>query len=461
MRFIVVTDGERILGLGDLGVGGMGIPIGKLSLYTACAGVPPQLTLPITLDVGTNTDSLLDDPLYLGLKHRRVNGQEYDDFIAAFIAAVGNVFPRACVQFEDFAFGHAAPILTRYRDRICCFNDDIQGTASVALGGLIAALKIVGGSLGDQRFLFLGAGSAGAGIAAMLVEAMKADGVDEDEARRHVWLYDKDGLIQSEREGLADFQQVFAHEHEPIDDFVAAIEALKPTAIIGVSTVAKAFDQKVIEAMSKPQRAAHHLPLLEPDLALGVHRQGGLRMVRSGKAVFASGSPFAPVHLGDRTFVPGQGNNVYIFPAMGMAIYATEAKRVTDEMFIVAAKALADQVTEANLEGRPDLSAAARHPEGVAEGGGGGGALRLRRGAGGGGRTGRRRGLHRRQGLHAGLRDEALTRGTCPRPPTAVRGPRSAFRARGVNARSTPAALNSHALSPNTFTFHKVPWCIY
>ncbi len=349
VRFIVVTDGERILGLGDLGVGGMGIPIGKLALYTACAGVPPELTLPITLDVGTNTESLIDDDLYLGLKHKRANGEAYDDFIAAFIQAVGNVFPRACVQFEDFAFGHAAPILTRYRDKICCFNDDIQGTAAVALGGLIAALKIVGGSLGDQRFLFLGAGSAGAGIAGMLVEAMKADGIDEAEARKHIWLYDKEGLIQSRREGLADFQQVFAHDHEAVDDFVAAIEALKPTAIIGVSTVAKAFDQKVIETMAKLNERPIVFPYSNPTSRSECTAKEAYEW-SNGKAVFASGSPFGPVHLGDQTFIPGQGNNVYIFPAMGMAIYATEARRVTDEMFIVAAKALADQVTEANLK---------------------------------------------------------------------------------------------------------------
>ena len=349
VRFIVVTDGERILGLGDLGVGGMGIPIGKLSLYTACAGVPPQLTLPVTLDVGTNNEALIADPLYLGLRQPRATGDEYDDFIEAFIRAVSTVFPRACVQFEDFAFAHAAPILARYRDRICCFNDDIQGTAAVALGGLIAALKIVGGSLSDQRFLFLGAGTAGVGIAEMLVQAMGIDGVPAEDARKHCWLFDVKGLIQSERDGLADFQEPFAHEHPAIDDFAAAVEALKPTAIIGVSTAAKAFSQRVIEAMARINERPIIFPYSNPTSRSECTAEEAYKW-SGGRAVFASGSPFGPVHLGDQTFVPGQGNNVYIFPAMGMAIYATEARRVTDAMFIVAAKALSNQVTEGNLK---------------------------------------------------------------------------------------------------------------
>ena len=349
IRFIVVTDGERILGLGDLGVGGMGIPIGKLSLYTACAGVPPELTLPITLDVGTNNEELMADPLYLGLRQPRVTGQAYDDFIAAFVAAVATVFPRACIQFEDFAFGHAAPILARYRDQVCCFNDDIQGTASVALGGLIAALKIVGGSLGDQRFLFLGAGTAGAGIAGLLVQAMEMDGMRENDARERCWLFDVKGLIQSKRDGLAEFQQPFAHAHDPISTFTDAIEALQPTAIIGVSTAAKAFNQPVIEAMARINKRPIIFPYSNPTSRSECTAEEAYKW-SEGRAVFASGSPFGPVHLGDKTFVPGQGNNVYIFPAMGMAIYATEAKRVTDPMFIVAAHALSNQVTEANLK---------------------------------------------------------------------------------------------------------------
>src|ERR1700756_1329896 len=247
VRFIVVTDGERILGLGDLGVNGMGIPVGKLALYTACAGVPPHLTLPITLDVGTNNESLLADPLYLGLRQRRVTGAEYDEFIEAFVTAGQEVFPPACIQFEDFAFPHAAPILARYRDRACCFNDDIQGTAGVALAGVLAALRVTGASLANQRFLFLGGGTAGSGIAGLLARAMMQAGVPEREAFGASFLFDKNGLIHAGRTDLADFQKPFAHHHEPIEDFVTAIETLRPTAIIGVSTAGKAFSQPVIE----------------------------------------------------------------------------------------------------------------------------------------------------------------------------------------------------------------------
>lgn len=349
VRVIVVTDGERILGLGDQGIGGMGIPIGKLSLYTACAGVPPQVTLPITLDVGTNNQDRLNDPLYLGLKQPRVTGQAYDDFIAAFVAAVQKVFPLACIQFEDFAFAHAAPILAKYRDEVCCFNDDIQGTASVALAGITAALRITKEKLTEQRFLFFGAGTAGTGIAGLLVKAMVMQGLSEEEALERCWFYDIHGLLQSERTDLADFQQPFAHKHEPVDNFVAAINSIKPTAIIGVSTVGKAFNQQVIEAMA----TINERPIIFPYSNPTDHSECTAEEAYNwseGRAVFASGSPFPPVHYKDQIFIPGQGNNVYIFPAMGMAIYATAATRVTDEMFILAAQALSEQVTEKYLE---------------------------------------------------------------------------------------------------------------
>lgn len=348
VRFIVVTDGERILGLGDLGINGMGIPIGKLALYTACAGVPPKVTLPISLDVGTNNEQLIKHPLYLGLREPRVTGAEYDAFIDEFIMAVQDVFPRACIQFEDFALPHAAPILARYRDKVCCFNDDIQGTAAVALAGLIAASKIVGGALKDQRFLFLGAGTAATGIAALLAKALEQEGLSPAAARQRCWLYDIGGLIQSQRGGLTPFQQPFAHEHAPLDIFTAAIETLKPTAIIGVSGVGKAFDRGVIEAMARLNERPIIFPYSNPTSHSECTAEEAYRWTE-GRAVFASGSPFQPVYLGDKTFVPSQGNNVYIFPAVGMAIYATEASRVTDEMFIVAARALADQVTPAQI----------------------------------------------------------------------------------------------------------------
>ncbi|SOE90580.1 Malic enzyme [Burkholderia sp. YR290] len=349
VRFIVVTDGERILGLGDLGVNGMGIPIGKLSLYTACAGVPPEVTLPITLDVGTNNESLLADDLYLGLRQRRVTGAEYDEFIEEFVTAVQEVFPRACIQFEDFAFAHAEPILTRYRDRVCCFNDDIQGTAGVALAGILAALRVTGGSLADQRFLFLGGGTAGTGIAGLLAKAMMEAGVSKQDAFRACWLYDKEGLIHAGRTDLADFQKPFAHVHEPIGDFAGAIETLRPTAIIGVSAAAKAFNQPVIEAMARVNERPIIFPYSNPTSRSECTAEEAYTW-SDGRAVFASGSPFAPVQYNGQTFVPGQGNNVYIFPALGMAIYATEARRVTDEMLIIAAHALAAQVSQEDLD---------------------------------------------------------------------------------------------------------------
>ena len=348
VRFIVVTDGERILGLGDLGVNGMGIPIGKLSLYTACAGVPPQFTLPITLDVGTNNESLLSDPLYLGLRQPRVRGEDYDAFIEEFVTAVQDVFPGCCIQFEDFANIHAIPILARYRDRICCFNDDIQGTAAVAVAGILAALRLTGGKMSEQTFLFLGAGSAGTGIADLLAQVMMQEGLSAEQARARCWLFDRKGLLQSNRTDLVDFKKPFAHPHAPLDDFAAAIRDLKPTAIIGVSALAKAFNQQVIETMAQVNQRPIIFPYSNPTSHSECTAEEAYKW-SEGRAVFASGSPFAPVKYDNQTFVPGQGNNVYIFPAMGMAIYATQAKRVTDEMFITAAKALAEQVSPSDL----------------------------------------------------------------------------------------------------------------
>lgn len=348
VRFIVATDGERILGLGDLGVNGMGIPIGKLSLYTACAGVPPQYTLPITLDVGTNNESLLNDPLYLGLRQPRVRGEEYDAFIEEFVTAVQEVFPGCCIQFEDFANIHAIPILDRYRDQVCCFNDDIQGTAAVAVAGILAALRITGGKMSEQTFLFLGAGSAATGIADLLSQVIMQEGLSTEQARARCWLFDRKGLVQANRTDLADFKKPFAHPHAPIDDFVTAIADLKPTAIIGVSALAKAFNQQVIETMARINQRPIIFPYSNPTTHSECTAEEAYKW-SEGRAVFASGSPFPPVKYDNQTFVPGQGNNVYIFPAMGMAIYATQAKRVTDEMFITAAKALAEQVSPSDL----------------------------------------------------------------------------------------------------------------
>jgi malate dehydrogenase (oxaloacetate-decarboxylating)(NADP+) len=348
VRFIVVTDGERILGLGDLGAGGMGIPIGKLSLYTACAGVPPQYCLPIVLDVGTNNQVLLDDPLYQGLRQQRVRGEEYLVFVDEFVAAVEQLYPKCCIQWEDFANFNAVPILTRYRDKICTFNDDIQGTAGVALAGIYGALRITGQKLSEQRFLFLGAGSAATGIAELISLAMAQEGMDLAAARRRNALFDINGLLVTSRTDLAGFQKPFAQEAAPVPTFVAAVEALKPTGIIGVSTVPKLFNHDVIGAMARINQRPIIFPYSNPTSRSECSAEEAYRW-SDGRAVFASGSPFPPVEIAGRHFVPGQGNNVYIFPAMGMAVFATEAKRVTEEMFIVAARAVAEQVTEENL----------------------------------------------------------------------------------------------------------------
>jgi malate dehydrogenase (oxaloacetate-decarboxylating)(NADP+) len=348
VRFIVATDGERILGLGDLGVGGMGIPVGKLALYTACAGVPPQLTLPVMIDVGTNNQALLEDPLYLGLRQNRVRGAEYDAFIDEFVQVVQELFPKSCLQWEDFANFNAVPILARYRDKICTYNDDIQGTAAVALAGILAALRITGQKLAEQRFLFLGGGSAATGIAELISEAMALEGLPIDRARACNWLFDINGLMVTSRTDLADFQKPFAHAHAPITTFIAAVEAIRPTGIIGVSTVPKLFNQPVIEAMARINERPIIFPYSNPTSRSECTAEEAYKW-SAGRAVFASGSPFPPVQIDGKTLVPGQGNNVYIFPAMGMAVLAAEARRVTEEMFIVAARAVAEQVTEANL----------------------------------------------------------------------------------------------------------------
>jgi malate dehydrogenase (oxaloacetate-decarboxylating)(NADP+) len=349
VRFIVVTDGERILGLGDLGVGGMGIPIGKLALYTACAGVPPDLTLPVTLDVGTNNQALREDPLYLGLRHERVRGAEYSAFVDEFVSAVQALYPKCCIQWEDFANFNAYAILERYRDQICTYNDDIQGTAAVALAGLYGAGRINGKKLSEQTVLFLGGGAAATGIAELISEAMALEGLSLEQARGRNWLYDLNGLVTRERTDLSDFQTPFAHEHPAVPSFVAAIESIRPTAIIGVSTVPKLFNQAVIEAMNRINPRPIIFPYSNPTSRSECTAQEAYTWSQ-GQAIFASGSPFDPVTVAGKTLIPGQGNNVYIFPAIGLAVLATEASRVTQEMFICAARAVAEQVSQEQLD---------------------------------------------------------------------------------------------------------------
>ena len=349
VRVIVVTSGQRILGLGDLGANGMGIPVGKLALYTACAGVPPQFTLPIMMDCGTNNETLLRDPLYLGLRQTRPAVAELDEFVEEFVTAVQQEFPDCCIQFEDWAGADAVRLLARYRDRTCCFNDDMQGTAAVALAGILGALRITGGKVSEQTFLFLGAGAAAIGIADLLTETLMLEGASPQDARARVWLFDIHGLVEATRDDLLDFQKPYAHRHSATGDFFEAIEMLKPTAIIGVSTVAKAFNQRVIEAMARINPRPIIFPYSNPTSHSECTAEEAYRW-SEGRAIFASGSPFPPVRINGKTFVPGQGNNVYIFPAIGLAVYATRAKRVTDEMFIAAARAVAEQVTPDELD---------------------------------------------------------------------------------------------------------------
>ncbi|NDG63772.1 MAG: NAD-dependent malic enzyme [Planctomycetes bacterium] len=362
VRFIVVTDGERILGLGDQGVCGMGIPIGKLALYTACAGVPPQVALPVVLDMGTNNEGFRNDPLYPGLRVPRISGDEYLSFIDEFVAAVQEVFPRCCIQFEDFTNKNAIPLLERYRDKVCCFNDDIQGTASVAVAGLFGACRMNATKMSDQRILFMGAGSAAVGIADLFVKQLCGDGMSEAQAIERCWFVNSRGMVHSGMPKLPDYLQRYAHDvsglkfpvgapsglDSPLTRLSDVVEVVRPTAIIGVSTVAHAFNETVVRAMARINARPIIFPLSNPTSKSECTAEEAIRW-SEGRAIVATGSPFPPMHFGGKLFVPGQGNNVYIYPAVGMAVFATEANRVTDEMFLRAAESLASQTTDQDL----------------------------------------------------------------------------------------------------------------
>ena len=349
VRVIVVTDGERILGLGDQGTSGMGIPVGKLSLYTACAGIHPSTTLPITLDVGTNNKKLLNDPLYLGHPHPRITGEEYDDFVDEFIVAVTKRFPKAVIQFEDFANHNAFRLLSKYRNSICTFNDDIQGTASVTVAGILASLRLTGGKLRDHKYLFLGAGEAGIGIADLLVSSMKEEGASTRKARQTCWFVDSKGLVVASRDDLAAHKLDYAHEHEPMTSFLEAVKELQPTAIIGVSGQPQTFTKEIVEEMARLNEQPLVFALSNPTSKAECTAEQAYTW-SDGRAIYASGSPIDPVTMPDgRTLVPGQGNNSYIFPGVGLGVTTVGAKRVTDSMFLAAAKALALQVTEEDL----------------------------------------------------------------------------------------------------------------
>jgi malate dehydrogenase (oxaloacetate-decarboxylating)(NADP+) len=344
VRFICVTDGGRILGLGDLGANGMGIPIGKLQLYTAAAAVPPQILMPMYLDAGTNNEQYLADPLYLGLREHRPATADLFSFVDEFMEAVQEVFPKCCVHFEDWTGVDAFHLLERYRDKYCIYNDDVQGTAGITLAGMINATKLKGTQLKDEKYLFLGAGSAGIGLANLLCSALVDQGMTLKDAQASVHMFDVNGLLESTRTDLVDFQLPYAHPHAPTRDFVAAIESIKPTTIIGVSTIGGAFNQQVIEAMARINERPVILALSNPTEKAECTPEQAYTW-SGGKAIYAAGVPFDPVQINGKTYLSGQANNFYIFPAVAMAIYATQAKRVSDEMFIEAAKAVADQVT--------------------------------------------------------------------------------------------------------------------
>ncbi len=348
-RIIVITDGERILGLGDLGADGMGIPIGKLSLYTACAGIHPTECLPIMLDVGTNNEALLNDPLYNGLEQHRERGEKYDSLLDEVIGALRETFPGVLIQFEDFGNTNAFRLLDKYQDKICCFNDDIQGTGAVALAGIITAMRITGEKLSDQRLLFLGAGEAGIGTADAFVAALVEEGMSVEDARKHCCFVDTQGLLTSNRESIAQHKQRFARDMPFIDNFLDAVNTLKPTAILGLSGQPGSFSQEIIEAMAAINKRPIIFALSNPTSKAECTAEQVYRWTK-GRGIFASGSPFDTVKYGNKTFVPGQGNNVYIFPGVGLGAIVSRSRRVTDEMFLAASHSLAKQVSDHDLE---------------------------------------------------------------------------------------------------------------
>ncbi|CUS48249.1 MAG: malate dehydrogenase (oxaloacetate-decarboxylating) MaeA [Idiomarinaceae bacterium HL-53] len=349
VKVIVVTDGERILGLGDQGIGGMGIPIGKLSLYTACGGISPAYTLPVMLDVGTNNEKLLNDPMYMGARHKRITGEDYDQFIETFIQAAEKRWPGVLIQFEDFAQQNAMPILKRYQEQVCCFNDDIQGTAAVTAGTLLAACKAKGEALKDQRVAFVGAGSAGCGIAEQIIAHMCEEGLTRDEAKARVFMVDRFGLLSDGMENLRDFQAALAQPKQVLDtwtfsgDYPSLLDVMhcaQPTVLIGVSGQPGLFTEQVVRAMHQGCETPIIFPLSNPSRHVEAHPQDVLRWTQ-GQAIIATGSPFDEVNVDGVTYPIAQCNNSYIFPGIGLGVLAVKSKRVTEEMMLVASATLA------------------------------------------------------------------------------------------------------------------------
>ena len=348
IRVIVVTDGQRILGLGDLGANGMGIPVGKLALYTACAGIPPQHCLPVLLDVGTNNTALLEDPLYIGYPRRRLAGRPYFALVDEFVRVVQKKYPNALIQFEDFLTPDAFTLLDAYRDRVLCFNDDIQGTAAVAVAGVSAATRIIKKRLRDLRIMFLGAGSAATGIADLMASALVSEGLTVEEARRRLWFVDVNGLVVKSRKDLLPHNLPYAHDHRPLG-FLGAIDAICPHVLIGATGAPGTFTREVVDRMCEHNARPVLFALSNPTSKAECTAQQAYEWTR-GHAVFASGSPFGTVTYQGRTFRPGQGNNAYVFPGIGLGAVFCRARRIPDEFFLAAARTLAALVKPKDLE---------------------------------------------------------------------------------------------------------------